>query len=166
MELVIREYQDTDDLEKLTDLIHEAYMPHTDSGLKYWGTHQTIEDTNTRINMGICLVALLDEEFAGTAVFRRPNPDSPVELYRDTSVWALSQFCVAPKYKGNGYGWAIHSHGIQLLKSMGVSTIALDTAEPASALIDMYKSWGYEIFGTCDWRPFTTYSSVVMSLSI
>jgi GNAT superfamily N-acetyltransferase len=166
MELIIREYQVTDDLGKLTELIHSAYEPHAASGLRYWGTYQTIEDTKRRISMGICLIALLNGEYIGTAVFRRPQPDSPVELFRCSSVWTLSQFSVAPKYKGQSYGKAIHSYGLQLLKNMGVSTLALDTAEPAKALIKMYQFWGYKLVGTCDWRPTTNYPSVVMSLQI
>ena len=166
MQLVIREFQSTDDVGRLTDLIHSAYASHAASGLKYWGTHQTIEDTKKRITMGICLIALIDGEYIGTGLFRRPQPDSPIELYRQPSVWALAQFCVDPRYKGIGYGKAIHSHGLQLLKEIGISTLALDTAEPAKALIEMYKSWGYKLVGTCDWRPFTNYPSVVMSLEI
>src|SRR5690606_22970937 len=94
MELVIREFQSNDDLEKLTCLIHSAYAPHAASGLKYWGTHQTVEDTKKRIGMGICLVALLNGEYIGTGLFRRPQPESPVLLYREPSVWTLAQFCV------------------------------------------------------------------------
>jgi len=166
MELVIREFQSNDDLEKLTCLIHSAYAPHAASGLKYWGTHQTVEDTKKRIGMGICLVALLNGEYIGSGLFRRPQPESPVLLYRESSVWTLAQFCVAPKFKGNGYGKTIHAHGVQLLKEMGVSTLALGTAEPANALIKMYESWGYKLVGACDWRPFTNYPSVVMSMAI
>lgn len=166
MELVIREFQSDDDLEKLTDLIHSAYASHAASGLKYWATHQTVEDTKKRIAMGICLVGVLNGEYVGTGLFRRPQLDSPVNLYREKSVWTLAQFGVAPEFRGNGYGKAIHSHGLQLLKNMGVSTIALDTAEPAKDLIEMYKSWGYKMVGVCDWRPFTNYSSVVMSMAV
>ena len=63
MELVIREYQSDDDLKKLTDLIHAAYALHAASGLKYWGTHQSVKDTQKRIAMGICLIALIDGEY-------------------------------------------------------------------------------------------------------
>jgi hypothetical protein len=41
--------------------------------------------------------------------------------------------------------------------------MALDTAAPAEALIALYSSWGYSLVGTCDWRPFTNYPSVVMA---
>lgn len=166
MGLIIREIQETDNLDKLTELIRSAYSVHATSGLKYWATHQSVVDTKKRIAMGICLVAVLDDEYIGTGLFRRPQPDSPVELYRDTSVWTLAQFGVAPTFKGRGIGKAIHARGLALLKELGALTIALDTAEPASSLIEMYASWGYSVVGSCDWRPFTNYSSVVMAMAV
>jgi hypothetical protein len=44
--------------------------------------------------------------------------------------------------------------------------MALHTAQPATTLIAMYQSWGYEVVGTCDWRPQTNYLSVLMSKSL
>ena len=41
--------------------------------------------------------------------------------------------------------------------------MALDTAQPATALIAMYESWGYRVVGECDWRPVTNYTSVLMA---
>ncbi|WP_331344573.1 GNAT family N-acetyltransferase [Cellvibrio sp. UBA7661] len=166
MELMIREIQDSDDIEKLTELIRSAYSSHAASGLKYWATHQTVDDTKRRIAMGICLVALHQDEYVGTCLFRRPQPESPVELYRSPRVWTVAQFGVLPEHKGKGIGKAIHARGLALLKQMGVATIALDTAEPAKPLIEMYKSWGYQLVGHCDWRPFTNYPSVVMSMAV
>lgn len=40
--------------------------------------------------------------------------------------------------------------------------MALDTAQPATALIAMYESWSYRVVGECDWRPLTNYTSVLM----
>ena len=42
----------------------------------------------------------------------------------------------------------------------------LDTAAPATDLIDMYVRWGYTVIGECDWRPKTNYLSVVVSRPI
>lgn len=166
MDLIIREIEPQDDLERLTDLIHAAYAPHAAAGLKYWATHQTVADTQKRISSGTCLVALLGREYVGTALFRRHNPESKLPLYREPNVSALAQFCVAPQYKGLGYGKAIHDHGVALMRAAGVKTMALDTAAPAATLIAMYKSWGYQVVGECDWRPFTNYPSVVMTMEL
>lgn len=166
MTLSIRQLTDTDCLEQITRLIHSAYAPHAASGLKYWGTHQSVADTAKRFAAGIGLVAVENEQYVGTAVLRRPSSEAKIELYRDPSVWILSQFCVSPLFKGKGYGKAIHAYALKLLQEQGATTIALDTAAPATALIDMYQSWGYTIVGECDWRPMTNYPSVVMAKMI
>ena len=60
-----------DDLARITALIHAAYAPHAAQGLRYWGTHQTVEDTAKRFAMGIGLVMLEDDDYVGTATLRR-----------------------------------------------------------------------------------------------
>lgn len=44
--------------------------------------------------------------------------------------------------------------------------MALHTAQPAVALINMYRTWGYVQVGTCDWRPHTNYLSILMSKTV
>ena len=57
----------------------------------------------------------------------------------------------------------LHTHLLNVARQAGATTLALDTAQPATALIAMYESWGYRMVGECDWRPFTNYPSVVMA---
>ena len=47
----------------------------------------------------------------------------------------------------------------------GASEIALDTAESAAHLVEMYENRGYRIVEKVDW-PETNYVSVVMSKSL
>jgi hypothetical protein len=49
---VIRPVTDDDDLVRLTALIHGAYAPHAKLGLRYWGTHQSVQDTAKRFASG------------------------------------------------------------------------------------------------------------------
>lgn len=95
----IRQVTPEDDLERLTALIHAAYAPHARLGLRYWGTHQSVEDTAKRFASGTGLVMLEAGEYVGTATLRPPQPDSTVALYRDPTVWSLCQFCITPKPK-------------------------------------------------------------------
>lgn len=160
---LVREVQSHDDLERLTALIHRAYAPHAEKGLRYWGTHQTVEDTAKRLAMGWGLIMLdVREQYVATCTVRRHQPESPVPLYRDPGVVSLSQFCVAPECKGLGLGRLLHDHALSLAKRVGAHTLALDTAAPAKALIAMYEGWGYQLAGECDWRPHTNYPSVLM----
>jgi len=160
---VIRPVTDDDDLVRLTALIHGAYAPHAKLGLRYWGTHQSVQDTAKRFASGTGLVMLEGDDYVGTITLRPPQPESAVALYRDPGVWTLSQFCIAPAAKGLGYGRRLHDHATAEARRAGATTIALDTAQPATALIAMYEAWGYRLVGECDWRPLTNYTSVVMS---
>ncbi len=166
MSVQIRRLSKTDDLASIAALVRAAYAPHAANGLRYWGTHQTAEDTAQRFATGTGFVMLEDARFVGTIIVRPPNPESPVPLYRNPFVWTFAQFCVSPECKGKGYGKRLHAHALSTAASEGATVIALDTAAPAKALISMYESWGYRIVDRCDWRPQTNYESVVMSLDL
>ena len=163
---VIRPVSAHDDLERLTHLIHTAYAPHAAQGLRYWGTHQSVQDTAQRFASGTGLVMLQGDEYLGTITLRPPQPQSTVALYRDPAVWTFCQFCTSPQAKGKGYGAQLHAHATEVARQAGAKVMGLDTAQPASALIAMYESWGYRTVGECDWRPLTNYTSVVMSRDI
>jgi len=160
---IIRELDPSDDLVQITSLIHAAYAPHARSGLRYWGTHQSPEDTAKRFASGRGYLMLESGDCVGTVTLRPPQPNSAVNLYRDTTVWSISQFCVSPNFKSRGYGRILHDYVMDVALSFGAKTLALDTARPAIALISKYESWGYKVVGACDWRPDTNYESVLMA---
>ncbi len=58
----IWQLKEDDSLEALTDLIHRAYRQLAGMGFRYWGTHQSVEDTKKRISKGRCYVGLLDDK--------------------------------------------------------------------------------------------------------
>ena len=94
---------------------------------------------------------------------RQPEPESKVPLLREAATWSFGQFAVAPEHKGRGFGKQIHDFALLYAAKHGCKKMALHTAQPATALIAMYRSWGYELAGTCDWRPHTNFVSVLMS---
>ena len=132
--------------------------------LSYWGTRQSVQDTAQRFAAGLGLIAISDGEYLGTITLRPPQPQSPLALYRDAGTWTIGQFAVAPHCKGKGK--ALHQAAIVLARQQGARFIALDTAAPAQALIEMYLSWGYQQVGVHSWRPHTNYDSVVMLRSL
>lgn len=160
---LIRELAPDDNMELLTQLVHAAYAPQAARGLRYWGTHQTVADTASRFASGHGLVAEFNGEYAGTITVRPSQPESPVALYREPGTWSISQFAVAPSFKGRGLGKALHEAAVSHALRKGGMTMALDTAAPAAGLIAMYRTWGYQLVGQHDWRPHTNYVSVVMS---
>lgn len=164
--VVVRPLEPGDDLALLTDLIHAAYAPHAADGHRYWATHQSVEDTARRFAEGQGFVAGVDGTLVGTVTLRPPQPRSPVPLYRDDGTWSFGQFAVSPSHKGRGVGRALHDHILRFAESAGARVMALDTAATAGRLIAMYRAWGYEICGHCDWRPHTNYESVLMSRTV
>ncbi len=161
--VTIRPLQDDDDLEWITEVIHAGYAPLAAIGLRFWGTHQSVQDTLDRFNKGAGFVALLNDKIVGTVTIRPPDPESKVELYRNPTTWILNQFAVIPEYAGKGIGHALHDHAVDHALRNGATCIALDTANAAEQLIAMYVKWGYAIVGACDWRPDTNYESVVLA---
>jgi ribosomal protein S18 acetylase RimI-like enzyme len=158
----VRRIAPSDDLAAITSLIHAAYAPHLAAGLRYWGTHQSVASTVRRLASGTSFVIVDESQYIGTVVVRRPQPKSQVPLYREPDVWSISQFCIAPAHKGTGLGRMLHDTALAHASTEGAKYMALDTAEPATTLIALYKRWGYSVVGTCDWRPNTNYLSVLM----
>lgn len=166
MPCLIRPIAPDEDLAALTDLIHRAYAPQAAKGLRYWGTHQSVEDTAIRLASGQGFLAETGGVAVGTITLRPPQPASTVGVYRDSHTWSFCQFAVAPECKGAGIGQALHQHAIAFAAAAGARAMALDTAATADALIAMYQRWGYAIAAECDWRPHTNYRSVVMTRPI
>jgi GNAT superfamily N-acetyltransferase len=162
----IRQIEASEDLSELTSMIRAAYAPHAERGLRYWATHQTVEDTAKRIAQGVAFVGEQTGKFVATVALSRPDPESKVPLLREPTTWSFGQFAVHPDYKGKGFGKRIHDAASQYAAANGCSVMALHTAQPAVELIEMYKSWGYAQVGTCDWRPHTNFLSVLMSKSL
>lgn len=159
----IRYLSQNDDLSVITDLVHAAYASRAKADLKYWATHQSIQDTAKRFSIGQGFIAELDGRIVGTLTIRPPQADSVVPLYRDPTVWTLVQFGVLPELQGCSIGRQLHDAALEYAKNYGGKVIALDTAAPATELIEMYRKWGYSVVGECDWRPKTNYLSIIMS---
>jgi GNAT superfamily N-acetyltransferase len=160
--VTIRCISPDDDLAVLTDVIHAAYAKRASDNLRYWATHQSVEDTARRFQSGQGLIAMQDGRIVGTLTVRPPQPDSEVTAYRDPATWTLCQFAVLPDLQSCGIGHQLHDAALEYAWSQGGRGIALDTAAPANDLIEMYERWGYSIVGDADWRPLTNYVSVVM----
>jgi GNAT superfamily N-acetyltransferase len=162
-EISIRPLVSSDSIDELTELVRAAYQPHLANGLRFVGTYQTSDITAKRCASGYGLVAIGGERLVGTVLVRPPQPTSKALLYRDPSTWSLSQLAVHPDFKGRGVARALHDAAVELALSHGAQVIALDTAEPAKELIELYQRWGYQIVGSVDWRPHTNYESVLMA---
>lgn len=161
-----------DSLEELTALLHRAYAPLAERGLRYLATHQDVETTRSRVAKGDCFVAATsDAVLVGTIVVYPPSSGldhgntsgarGPA-VYARSGVATFGQFGVEPAWKGRGLGRALHAFAEEHARGLGASVLACDTAEPANELIAMYQRWGYVLVERMRWEV-TNYDSVVLA---
>ena len=160
--ILIRELQDGDSIEELTSLLHRAYRRLLDMGLRYWATHQTVDDTRTRIAGGTCLVAVLNGRIVGTVTYQYPPRWRDTPWYTRADVACVSQFAVEPECQRRGIGGALMTRVEAMATDDGAAELALNTAEPAVHLIDYYARRGYRLVEHTD-ATLPHYRSVILS---
>ena len=149
-------------LEELTLLIRKAYRQLAELGFKYWGTHQTVDDTKRRIANGECYVKKAKGRLVGTIFLSNPDKIHDHDYYNQTHVTPFSQFAVDPDFQRSGIGGELMDLVEKRAIQLGAKELACDTAEGATHLISMYRKRGYRIVEKADW-DITNYVSVIMS---
>jgi GNAT superfamily N-acetyltransferase len=160
--LSLRPLAPDDDLFELTELLHRAYAQLATMGLHFVATHQDAEVTRARIQGAECYVAEMEGQIVGTIVFRDCLRTGSCEWYDRPDVASFGQFGVEPDMQGHGIGSALLDHVEKRALEVGASEIALDTAAPATHLIELYSRRGYRIVENVKWEE-VNYSSVIMS---
>ncbi|HET6402053.1 MAG TPA: GNAT family N-acetyltransferase [Candidatus Kapabacteria bacterium] len=161
MNLEIREFQQTDSISELTELIHSAYKPLAEMGFRMWGSWQTDEITQDRVERAhTTLVALIKGRMIATISLYPPRPNHPCEHYR--VAWCFGQFAVLPEMQRTGIGSQLITLVEQRAKQEGARFIALDTAETAFHLIRYYEKRGYK-FVQYQQVDKVNYRSVILS---
>src|SRR5207253_1167806 len=144
-EVKIRLLADTDSFAELTELLHRAYAQLADLGLRFVATHQDEATTLHRIQGFECYVAEVDGRIAGTIVFRGPGLSKGCPWYDQPDVACFGQFGVEPELQGRGIGTALLDFVEARARETGAAELALDTADSATHLIELYSRKGYRI---------------------
>ena len=160
---VIRRLAEGDSLGELTELLHRAYAQLAAMDLHFVATKQDESVTRSRIEGAECYVAEMDGEIVGTIVFRDCARTGSCAWYDRPHVASFGQFGVEPSLQGSGVGSALLDRVEERAREVGAREIALDTAQPASHLIDYYARRGYRIVEHVSWGDVVNYSSVIMS---
>ena len=163
--IVIRRLSDSDDLGELTALLHRAYARLAQMDLHFVATAQDVDTTRSRIEGAECYVAELGGKIVGTITFRSPERSSGSGWYERPDVASFGQFGVEPETQGQGVGSALLQHVEDRARDTGAKEIALDTAQPATHLINLYSKRGYRIVDHVKWDD-VNYSSVIMSKTL
>ena len=161
----MRRLQSSDSLTALTRILNRAYAPLAAAGMRYVATWQGVDVTRRRVSRGECWVADWEGRLVGTIVFEDAAQTRGCDWYDRPEVASFHQFAVEPELQGNGIGGALLDRVERRAGETGAAEIALDTAEPAAALIDMYTRRGYRQVGWADWES-TNYRSVILSRTV
>lgn len=162
----IRRLTDQDSIADLTKLVRTAYQKLADMGLRYWGTHQSEDDTRKRISKGETWVCEHETRLIGTATVLGPSETGGSPWYDRPDVAKGNQFAVHPDFQGLGIGMMLLAKAEERAKELGAKELAFDTSEDAHHLIEMYGKLGYRFIENIDWRPDVNYLSIVMSKTL
>jgi GNAT superfamily N-acetyltransferase len=153
----------SDSIEELTDLLHRAYAPLAVMGFRYVATHQDAARTRQRVGGGReCYVAVQDGRIVGTVTFRNASLTRGCPWYDRPDVCSFGQFAVEPPLQRRGIGSRLMDVCERRAVETGAAELALDTAEGADHLIDLYRRRGFRFVEHTRW-PEVNYRSVIMS---
>ena len=151
-----------DDMAAITTLLHRAYKPLADAGMRYYASFQDEAATVERLSSGHGFVAIVHDQIVATITIYATLPTSICGWYNMTGVWHFGQFAVDPNCQGIGIGSLLMDFAEHFARLQGARELALDTAENAHDLIEYYTARQYLPIGHVQWDV-TNYRSVVMS---
>lgn len=160
--LELRLLREGDSIPELTELLHRAYRPLAEKGMRYVASWQDDEITLRRISRGECHLALLGERMVGTILFSDAAHTQGCPWYDRPDVSSIHQFAVEPELQRLGVGSRLIELAESRAAETGATELAVDTSEHAGHLIDWYGRLGYRFVEYADWET-TNYRSVVMS---
>jgi GNAT superfamily N-acetyltransferase len=164
--VTIRPLASHDSIDELTALLHRSYAVLGAMGLNYTAVDQTPEVTRSRIDGGLCLVAVgAADRVIGTVLFYPPEQTSGSPWFDRPEVAKCAQFGVDPPFQKQGIGARLAEAVEAEARAAGAKEIALDTAEPATHLIEWYARRGYRFIEYVKWRS-KRYRSVILSKSL
>jgi GNAT superfamily N-acetyltransferase len=160
--LKIRTLGATDSLVELTGLIHRAYARLGEMGLQHTAVDQSAEVTAQRIRGGSCYVATLADAIVGTITVHPTYAQNACAHFTRRGVAVAHQLAVEPLHQGLGIGRRLLQTAEQWATQRGFRELALDTAERAMHLVQLYTRLGYRPVGYVTW-PGKNFRCVVLS---
>lgn len=162
--LTVRTFAD-EDADDLTGLLHAAYAELGARGMNFTAVDQTPETTLKRARGGRCWIVQGGVHILGTLTMSLPPSKTVQGLTAEARVAArawLNQVAVAPSHQGAGIASHLWMLGQEWARSVGATSVGVDTAIPAQHLVRMYGAWGFEHRDVIHWEG-KTYDSAVMT---
>ncbi len=143
--LLIRPTIDSD-IPAIRALVNIAYQELGDVGLNYTATYQDEKTTKERICKGRAFVLLHNSEIIGTVLFSAQN------YFTNRRTGYVSQLAICPGRKRSGLGSWLMDWCERLAEVEGFDGVQLDTAKPATHLVQWYRRRGYVVVGETHWE--------------
>ena len=168
-DVLYRYANESDDIEGLTAMLHEAYSPLAEAGMRFVASYQDVDTTRRRMAKGETIVAIADidttnmpDVIVGVITLTRPGDTVGSPFYDRRDVASFGQFAVRPSHQGRGIGGVLMRLVEDRARECGASMIGLDTSERATRLIDLYERRGYRFLEYAQWKS-VNYRSVVLA---
>lgn len=162
-DIEIREFDlSRDSIPELTGVLNRSYKQLSDMGFRFHATFQDDEVTLDRIKNAYCLIGLKEEKIIATISYYPECGPEYCRWYDIEGVGHFGQFGVEPGLQKKGIGSKLMELVEEHSRQRGDKELALDTAEGAHHLIDIYKKRGYRFIEYVQWK-ITNYRSVILS---
>lgn len=151
-EILYRYLRPIDDVNAITEILHEAYAPLLAAGMRFMASHQSPLTTLYRMSKGETIVALDGDQLVGTITLADIAETSGSPFYDRSDVADFGQFAVRPSHQGRGIGSTLLQLVEDRAQEKGVVELALNTSEHAAHLIALYEQKGYRFIEHVQWR--------------
>lgn len=172
---VVRRQSADDSIAELTTLLHRAYRPQVEMGLRPLAGRQDEATTRARTGTGENFVAVIAADsqspsgaplragqIVGTILFEEIESAAFPTHFLRPEVAHFSLFAVEPACQGLGVGVALLAHVESRARELGFEELALSMAEPDTNLYNFYLRRGYRFVEHWQW-PYTNYRSAILS---
>jgi GNAT superfamily N-acetyltransferase len=155
----------TDNVEMVSELLHEAYAPLAAAGMRFVASHQSALVTKQRMNRRETFVAVDGDVIVGTITLNESDSTHRSPFCARPDVADCGQFAVRPAYQRCGIGSQLMDIVEGRAREKGIAELALNTSEHAEGLIAMYIRKGYRFVEYVRWND-VNYRSVVLAKAL
>lgn len=160
--VLVRRILPSDSISEITALLHRAYRPQVEMGLRPLAGRQTEDVTRRRADESECFVATLENQIVGVILLNEKEETDFPKHFLLPHVAHFSQFGVDPSVQGRGVGLMLLDVVERRAREIGETELALSMAEPDTGLRKFYEKRGFQFVEHWQW-PYTNYRSVILS---
>ncbi|MDX2146779.1 MAG: GNAT family N-acetyltransferase [Planctomycetota bacterium] len=172
-QFTLRRLRSTDSISEITQLLHRAYKPQVEMGLKPLAGRQGDDITRERCENSECWLAVMPagstdrtrERIGGVILYEEQEKVTFPPFFLRPEVAHFAQFAVDPDLQGAGIGRALLEKVESRAREEAKVELALSMAEPDAKLFSFYVKRGFRLVDYWQW-PYTNYRSCIMSKSL